>query len=109
MPRVELRVTAGERGPDDLSLVVQDKTFDYLMVSPASEIRVSAYLDQDWSEVRATYAELFVAENCSFESKVTKVIPGSKERKGIVLPGPMEEGEQLTILVNRTPTKTASS
>jgi hypothetical protein len=105
MPKVELRVKAGERGPDDLSLVVQDKTFDYLMISPAEEIRVSAYLDQDWPEVRAIYAELFVADNCTFLSKVTKIIPGSKERKGIVLPGAMEEEEQLTILVSRSPLK----
>jgi hypothetical protein len=103
MPKVELRVEAGVRGPNDLSLVVQDKTFDYLMVSPALEIRVSAYLDQDWPMVLASYAELFVADNCGFASKITKVIPGSKERKGIVLPGPMTEGEQLTVLVSRTP------
>jgi hypothetical protein len=109
MPKVELRVLAGQRGPDDLSLVIQDKTFDYLMISPALEIRVSAYLDQDWPAVRADYAELFVAENCSFASKVTKVIPGSKERKGITLPGAMEEGEQLTILLSRTPTSNGSS
>jgi hypothetical protein len=108
MPKVELRVVAGQRGPDDLSLVIQDKTFDYLMISPSNEIRVSAYLDQDWPSVRADYAELFVADNCTFSSKVTKVIPGSKERKGIVLPGSMEEGEQLTILVTRTPIAASS-
>jgi hypothetical protein len=109
MPKVELRIKAGLRSPEDLSLVIQDKTFDYLMISPATEIRVSAYLDQDWPAVQADYAELFVADNCGFSSKVTKIIPGSKERKGIVLPGPMEEGEQLTILVSRSPTVTASS
>jgi hypothetical protein len=103
MPKIELRAEAGVRGPNDLSLVIQDKTFDYLMVSPALEIRVSAYLDQDWPMVQANYAELFVADNCGFTSKVTKVIPGSKERKGIVLPGAMTEGEQLTVLVTRSP------
>jgi hypothetical protein len=102
MPHVELRVKAGLRSPLDLRLVVQDKTFDYLMSSPATEIRVSAYLDQDWENVDATYEELFVADICKFQSKVTKVIAGSRTRKNIVLPGPMTEGEQLTVLVART-------
>jgi hypothetical protein len=102
MPHVELRSKAGQRSPSDLLLVVQDKTFDYLMSSPAKEIRVSAYLDQDWPNVEAIYEELFVADICKFESKVTKVIAGSRVRKNITLPGAMTEGEQITVLVTRT-------
>ena len=103
MPKIELRVNPGVRSSGDLLLSIQDKTFDYLMSSNAAEIRISAYLDQDWPEVAAEYAEVFVHETCAFDSKVTKLIPGSRTRKNIVLPGFMKEGEQLTILVNRTP------
>ena len=103
MPQIELRTQAGTRGPDDLLLVIQDKTYDYLMSSSAPEIRVSAYLDRDWPKVGESYAEIFVHDTCAYESKVLKLIPGSKVRGKVTLPGPMEEGEQLTILVARTP------
>lgn len=53
--------------------------------------------------VEATYAEVFVSEDCAFETRVSKLIPGSKTRQNIVLPGPMKEGEQLTVLVERSP------
>ena len=102
MPHIDLRTQSGTRSPDDIILNVQDKTFDYLMSSPATEIRVSAYLDRDWPKVEAMYAEIFVAENCMYDSKVTKLIPGSRVRSTVSLPGPMEEGEQLVILVTRT-------
>ena len=101
MPNIELRLQLGARSPGDLVLSVQDKTFDYLMSSAATEIRVSAYLDRDWPNVEAEYAEVFVHETCAYESKVTKVLPGSKFRPKVPLPGPMEEGEQLTLLVKR--------
>ncbi len=102
MPQIELRTVAGTRGPDDIVVTVQDKTFDYLMSSNAPTIRVSSYLDQDYPLLGAKYAELFVHENCAFESLITDVIPGSRERKGLVLPCEMLTGEQLTILVART-------
>lgn len=101
VPHIELRVTAGTRGADDLTLTVQDKTFHYLLSDSAPEIRVSAYLDRDWPLVQARYQELFVSEDCKFESKITQVIPGSKTRTGIRLPGPMNNGEQLTVIVAR--------
>jgi len=100
---IELRLQAGTRSPGDLVVSIQDKTFDYLLSSPAAEIRVSSYLDRDWEHVDAMYAEIFVAESCAFECKVTQVIPGSRTRKNITLPGPMQEGEQLIIIVARTP------
>ena len=102
MPHVELRLKAGQKSPQDIRVTVQDKTFDYLMSSDAPEIRVSTYIDQDILNVEAEYAELFVHENCKFLSQVTKLIPGSRVRSGITLPGPMKEGEQLVVLVSRT-------
>jgi len=107
MPQIVLRLKFGASGPQDLVLNVQDKTFDYLMTSPADEIRISAYLDRDWPQVEAEYEEVFVSEECAFESRITKIIPGSKTRKKIQLPGAMKEGEQLTILVERKPIEPA--
>ena len=103
MPQIELRLQSGVRSPGDITVTVQDKTFDYLMVSPAHEIRVSAYLDRDWPKVEAAYEEIFVSENCAFQSKVSQIIPGSRTRGKITLPAAMEEGEQLVILVKRVP------
>lgn len=93
----------GTKSPEDLSVSVQDITYEYLMNSTAPEIRVSTYLDQDFSNVGSHYAELYVNENCQFESKIVKLIPGSKVRKNITLPGPMSLGEQLIVIVARTP------
>ena len=107
MPNIELRLQSGTRSPGDIILNVQDKTFDYLMCSGATDIRISAYLDRDWPKVEAMYAEVYVSGSCAFETKVTKLIPGSRTRTGITLPGPMEEGEQLIVLVTRTPTTPA--
>ncbi len=101
MRQIELRQKNGVSSEGDIILNVQDKTYDYLMTSPAAEIRVSAYFDQDWTRVEAEYAEVFVHETCAFETKITKLIPGSKSREGVTLPGPMKEGEQLVILVRR--------
>lgn len=103
MPLIELRLESGSRSAGDLLLSVQDKTYDYLMVSPAAEIRVSAYLDRDWPEVQAQYAEIFVNDSCAFECKVVQVIPGSRTRTKVTLPGEMHEGEQLVVIVSRKP------
>lgn len=103
MPNIELRVQQGTRSPDDVIVTVRDATFEYLMSSPAPEIRVSAYFDRDWPKVEANYAEIFVHEDCKFESKITKIIPGSRIRKNITLPDSMKEGEQLVVVVKRTP------
>lgn len=102
MAEIILRSKLGEASPTDLKLSVQDRTYEYLMTTITREVRVSAFFDRDAPRVDADYAEVFVAENCPYESRVTKVIPGSRTRKGIALPGPMHEGEQLTILVERT-------
>jgi hypothetical protein len=99
---LELRLKAGERSPGDLVVTVQDKTYDYLLSSSAEEIRVSAYLDRDWPQVEAKYAELFVGESCPFESLVKQVIPGSRTRKNIALPCAMHAEEQLVVIVGRT-------
>ncbi len=101
MKTIEIRVQQGVQSPDDLTVAVQDTTFDYLMSSPSPEIRVSTYLDRDWPKVEANYAEIFVQEGCLFESKVVRVIPGSKTRKNLVLPCPMLQGEQLIVIVTR--------
>jgi hypothetical protein len=98
MPQIELRSKS-----DVLTVNIEENTFEYLMTSDAPEIRVSAFLDRDWPLVEAAYAELFVSESCPFESKVKKVIPGSRVRTDLKLPCAMKKGEQLTLLVERTP------
>lgn len=103
MLQIKLRIQAHTESSQDLPVNVQEVTFEYLMSSQAEEIRVSAYLDRDWPIVEAKYAEIFLNEECQFISSITKVIPGSKIRRGISLPCAMKEGEQLTILVTRTP------
>lgn len=103
MPHIELRLQAGARSAGDLIVTVQDKTFEYLMTSPSPEIRVSAFLDRDWPQVEAQYAELYVNDECPFRSRVMQVIPGSRTRGKLSLPCPMKEGEQLTVLVSRAP------
>ena len=102
MPQIILRTTQGKDGPSDIRVSVQERTWDYLMTSDASEIRVSAYLEQDLPRVESTYAELFVAAECPFQSLVTQVTPGSRTRK-VQLPGDMKSGEQLIVLVERSP------
>jgi hypothetical protein len=102
MPLIELRRTAGTKSPDDIAVLVQDQTFDYLMTTSATEIRVSAYFDRDWPTIESAYAELFVNEDCPSRFKIAKVIPGSKVRRGVALPGAMKEGEQLTLQVIRS-------
>jgi hypothetical protein len=86
---------------------VQDATFAYLMSSPAPEIRVSAYFDRDCDQLLSKYAELFVSDGCPFETAIKKIIPGSKTRTSITLPGPMKEGEQVVVVVTRRPTAPA--
>lgn len=101
MPTVELRVKKDNQSSADLKVSVQEKTFDYLMTSNAPEIRVSTYLEEDVKHVGAQYDELFVNKDCKYESKVEALIPGSRTRKHISLPGQMYKGEQLTVLVSR--------
>ena len=101
MPMIELRKNAGERSPSDLVVSVQEKTFEYLQTTITPEIRISAYLDRDYPMIEAEYAEVFVSEDCKFESKIVSLTPGSRTRKGIELPGPMTNGEQLVIVVAR--------
>lgn len=101
MPVIELRKKSGTRSPSDVVLTVQDKTFDYLQTTITPEIRLSAYFDRDYPMVDAMYEEVFVSDDCAFESKIVSMTPGSRTRKGIVLPGPMTTGEQLVIIVAR--------
>lgn len=101
MPVIELRKKSGIRSPSDVVLTVQDKTFEYLQTTITPEIRLSAYFDRDYPMVDAMYEEVFVSEDCAFESKIVSMAPGSRTRKGIVLPGPMATGEQLVIVVAR--------
>ena len=102
MAHIILRSVMGESSPDDLKLSVQDRTFDHLMSTISPEVRISAFLEAD-ADVAEEYAEVFVADDCRFLTIVTKVIPGSRTRKDIELPGAMTTGEQLTILVDRKP------
>ncbi len=101
MAHITLRSKRGESTSSDLKLSVQDRTFDHLMATISPEIRVSAFFEADVPEVAAQYAEIFVADDCPFETLVMKVIPGSRTRKDIALPGAMKQGEQLTLLVER--------
>lgn len=101
MAKIILRTKRGENSPSDLSLSVQDRTFEYLQTTITPEIRVSAFFEEDCPRVEAEYAEIFVEGAGPYVSIVTKVIPGSRTRKGITLPGAMQTGEQLTLLVTR--------
>lgn len=105
--KVTLRVTAGQATLDDLSVGVQDKTYDYLMTTTTEKVRVSAYLEADHEIVSNAYAQLVLDPTdeaaARFENVVIEVIPGSRTRKGIVLPGAMFAGEQLTVIVQRQP------
>ena len=98
---IELRLHAGVRSPGDLTLNVQEKTYDYLMNSDKAEVRVSAYLDRDWPRVETMYSELFVNDACPYRFQVTRITPGSKVRWTITLPDEMKDGEQVVIFVNR--------
>ncbi len=99
---IELRVKSKQSSPSDLKLVVQEQTFEFLMTSENSEIRISCYLDRDWPNVEASYAEVYVSDDCPFDSRVVRISPGSRTRE-VVLPGPMMQGEQITVVVSRTP------
>lgn len=102
MKKIEIRIQSGVSSPDDIAATVQEATYEYLLTSDAQKIRVSAYLDQDWPLVQKEYAEIFIAADCAFECRIEQIIPGSKTRDNLKLPGPMKKGEQLTILVNRS-------
>jgi hypothetical protein len=102
MQNIELRIKAGVKSPNDLVVGVQDPTFEYLMTSPVDQIRVSTYLISDCEHVEKEYAELFVNSDCPFQTQIDRIIPGSKTRRKIELPGSMKEGEQLVVLVSRS-------
>jgi hypothetical protein len=102
MPIITLRTQAGTSSAQDLDVEVQDNTLEYLRITSSPTVRVSAYLDRDWPEVLASYAEIDIGEPCRFESRIAGITPGSKTRKGIRLPGPMKKGEQLVIEVKRS-------
>ncbi len=102
MPYIELRKNFGVPSPSDILLTVQDRTFEYLLNTEAPEIRISAYFDRDYEHVDAMYEEVFVRTDCPFRSKIMSLTPGSKARRGIVLPGRMASGEQLVITVKRS-------
>lgn len=102
MAHITLRAQTGASSEKDLVVTVQDRTYEYLMNAISPEIRVSAYFEQDVSRVEADYSEIFVAEDCPYRSIITKIIPGSKTRTGIELPGEMLAGEQLTVIVERS-------
>jgi hypothetical protein len=101
MPQIKLRTQVDVDSKNDLLVGVQDKTFEYLKITITPKARVSAYFDKDAPSVEASYAELFVEGAKSSRWLVTSVIPGSRKRSGVTLPGPMFEGEQLTIEVTR--------
>lgn len=107
MNKIEIRTKVGVNSPEDITVTVQEATYKYLLTSDAAKIRVSAYLDRDWPMVQKEYAEIFVSADCAFVSRIEQVIPGSKQREKISLPGPMKSGEQLTLLVVRTPIQAA--
>ena len=71
------------------------------MTSQSPKIRISAYLDKDWPMIKDIYDEVFVHEDCTFKSQINQVLPGSKLRQNVSLPGPMKIGEQLTLIVTR--------
>jgi hypothetical protein len=103
MPLITLRTKLGVASETDLTVQVKDNTYEYLLTSDAPSIRVSCYLDRDCPNVVASYEELYVSADCAFESKVTRVTPGSRTRKDIRLPTAMYKDEQLTVEVKRTP------
>ena len=107
MPQITLRKKVGTSSPQDVTVIVRDNTFEYLMTSQAETIRVSAYLDRDWDQVDATFAELFIDALCPFQTLITRVTPGSKTRSGITLPAAMKKNEQLTVEVERGPRRNA--
>lgn len=104
MAQITLRTVLGKSSPDDLILSVQDRTHEHLLTTISPEVRILAFLVED-SNVAESYADVYVSDDCPYESIVTKIIPGSRTRKGIELPGEMTSGEQLTILVDRRPRK----
>lgn len=101
MPNIQLRKKSGGPGPLDLMITVQDKTFDYLHTSSAPEFRVSAYFDQDCELVQEEYDEIFVSNECEYETKIVNIKTGSRNRKGLELPCAMKAGEQLILTVER--------
>lgn len=101
MPHLVLRSKFNLNGPADIMVSVQGNTFEYLMTTTSDSVKVSTYLDRDWDVVAPIYDELFISEEFPVKYKITKVIPGSRTRKDIQLPGPMKNGEQLIVHVSK--------
>ena len=95
---IQLRLEAGTTSEGDLTLTVQEKTFEYLKNNDSEKIKISAYLDRDWPSVATQYAEVYVEDGCTFSVDLIK--PGSRTRK-VTFPDEMKEGEQLTIHVTK--------
>jgi len=101
MPLVQLRKKAGVSDASDVAVNVQDKTFSYLHTSQIPNFQISAYFEKDYDQVEAMYEEVYVSPECEFESKITRILPGSRKRKGLKLPCSMKAGEQLTLQLER--------
>lgn len=101
MATITLRMQEHKPTDQDITLRVQDQTFEYLLNSTAPEVRVSAFFLEDTQNVSTQYQQLYVNEDCQAHYKITRIIPGSKTRS-VRLPGDMKEGEQLTVLVTRS-------
>lgn len=97
MPTLILRLKAGTSSAGDIEVNVQDQTYDFLLSTSAPEVNVSGYLDRDWESVASEFEELASPGEPKIQYAVKAVIPGSRTRKGIVLPGAMMKGEQLVI------------
>lgn len=103
MPLVKLRTQLGVDSPDDLEISVQEKTFSYLQTTITPSVRVSAYFESDAPHVLEAYAELHVPGPAKYRNLIKTLIPGSRKREGVTLPGTMYAGEQLTLEVVREP------
>lgn len=103
MPQIRLRTQVGVDSPNDLEISVQEKTFAYLQTTVTPTIRVSAYFETDVPEVLEEYAEILVPGPAKYRTLIQTVIPGSRKRATVELPGPMYAGEQLTLEVTRDP------
>jgi hypothetical protein len=97
---VSLRVKFSEPSADDIQVTISEKSFDYLMSLTLPTARVSTYLDRDFSQVAAKYAELFINTDCPYRYRITQMMPGSKTRS-VRLPDEMKSGEQITLNVDR--------
>lgn len=101
MPNIILRLHKNKTSEKDLVLSIKENTLDYLMTGDSEEVRVSSFFEADVLEVQSEYEELYLNEECPSFFEVLKVIPGSRTKRELILPGPMFSGEQFTIQVKR--------